>query len=402
MNIESHLPYVLGPMSLYVHIPFCRCKCLYCDFYSVTGYDEEAQNRYIDVLLEEMLCSFEFLETSEVPSIYIGGGTPSMLTPAQLEHLLGGMNRILGSRKPREWSFEMNPVDATPEKLSVLRDMGVNRVSLGVQSFSKMTRCSMGRHNKAGDPLTALKSLRELWDGRLSADLIYGVPGQSVAEAIEDLGLLVEADFGHISWYQLALEEGTPLTKQFEKGNIKLPNDDDIAEMLDEGRALLESKGYHRYEVSAWAKEGEESIHNMTYWSFGNWLGIGPSGASQFLLPQGSLRIYHPEDMTGYLETNNPSVREETVTGTDLLVDFFLMGLRTTRGVDQKVLSRYYPGIETSLESFMQEWAKFVVLEDGYYRMTRDGMEFTDLILRNLMEYLEELPQLSTEGWTLA
>ncbi len=278
----------LSHVSLYIHIPLCKEKCDYCDFYSVPlsalctktkGAKIPQRAVLLDTITHELIWTLKQLPAEvTIDTIYIGGGTPSLISPKELRCLTKPLQPYV--HKALEWSFEMNPRDVTPKTLKALQDCGINRISLGVQSFFENHRKAIGRVDSQVDPHKALELLSHKWGkgNRLSVDVIYGIPGQTVQEALQDLRQALQYEVHHISWYNLTYEEGTPLTKRSRQESSRLDNEI-IAHIAEAGACYLQEQGFEQYEISSWGRKGDQSRHNLVYWGMGNWLGIGP-GAS--------------------------------------------------------------------------------------------------------------------------
>ncbi|MFW6214349.1 MAG: coproporphyrinogen-III oxidase family protein [Alkalispirochaetaceae bacterium] len=326
-------------LSLYLHIPFCTLKCDYCDFYSLAG----ASSPLIDQTLEGIIADIDAMVPAalgagaSIPTVYIGGGTPSLLSSKQLGALLGAVASQLPGR-PLEWSVEANPETLTREKLALLRDAGVGRISVGVQTLSSEGLRVLGR--AAGERATrdALDLLGSRWEGRWNADLILGFDGDREERVVRDLEEMVAAGARHISVYALTLEEGTPLTAQVAAGKRSLPGEDELLALLDTAGELLRSRGLRRYEVSNYATPGEESLHNLRYWRMSPYLGIGPAAASTLPYPRpladkAALRLTGATPLTRYLQGGAGRYNREEIDPREFLQELLLMGLRTLEGV---------------------------------------------------------------------
>jgi oxygen-independent coproporphyrinogen-3 oxidase len=255
----------LPPLSLYIHYPWCIKKCPYCDFNS---HEKGDKNGYIDALLRDLDDDLAYVQNRPIQSIFIGGGTPSLMTPSELSALFSGLKSRLTFDAQIEITLEANPGTFEVEKFAAFKEIGVNRLSIGVQSFYDKHLQSLGRIHDAGEANFACSTAIEIFDN-VNIDLMYGLSGQTLDECLADIHQAINLNPSHISFYQLTLEPNT----FFAKYPPILPKEDDIWRMGNQGIALLEANGFKRYEVSAFAKI--PSKHNLNYWQFGDYIGIG-------------------------------------------------------------------------------------------------------------------------------
>lgn len=258
--------------GLYIHVPFCVRKCAYCDFYSLPARLEHV-NRYVDAVLREASAyaglSFQ--------TLYIGGGTPSRLGPANLRKLMDGLKHVFDLSGLAEATMEVNPESATDELLQTARNTGINRISIGIQSLSDRELASVGRVHTAAQAIEALDQVKKHGFTNVSADLIIGLPGQEWRSLHTSIGTLVGLGVEHLSLYCLSVEERTPLAAS---PPVDLPSDDLQAELFDRASLLLEKSRFIHYEISNFARKGHECLHNLNYWRGGEYLGLGPAAAS--------------------------------------------------------------------------------------------------------------------------
>ncbi|MCX6003980.1 MAG: radical SAM family heme chaperone HemW [Chloroflexi bacterium] len=315
--------------GLYVHIPFCVEKCSYCDFYSLPAR-LGALESYVRAVVQE---SQSYIGLS-FQTLYLGGGTPSLLGTKNLKDLIGGIRKSLDLSGLVEATIEVNPESATREFLETVKDAGVNRVSFGVQSLSDDELKSVGRIHTATQAISAIKLAKRLGFKAISADLIIGLPGQTWATLRESLETLVGLGIGHLSVYCLSLEEGTPLA---ENPPDDLISDDIQAEFFEKTRAFLDTCGFVHYEISNFAIEGYECLHNLNYWRGGEYLGLGPSAASHLH----GKRFRNRADLDAYLE--NPTGQTEYIEeleAQDKAAEEAMLRLRLlTEGIDSSELT---------------------------------------------------------------
>ncbi len=385
----------VSEISLYIHIPICKARCHYCDFYSTT-IDERG---IVLSFLQEISRELNFWKSAlqkgvRIPTIYIGGGTPSILSEDELMVLLSSLQPFI--QDYTEVSIEMNPRDVSVEKLRVLQQYGVNRISLGVQSFFQEHRGSIGRVDSHVDPRIALDTLRSFWKGRVSIDLIYGLPQQSVEHAVEDLQIALTYPLDHLSWYSLTYEAGTVLTDQLEKGGLQPSQGEVVASILCEGGDLLRKSGFEQYEISSWGRGGERSKHNLVYWNMGNWIGVGPGASGTLCFSEkGSLRkairFNHKESLVSYALGEDAffGITFEDICSEELLQDTLMMGLRTTIGVSVPELVAYFGALgQEYVDTLMEQWESCFSLaayQQGVLVCNEKGFQVLDAILRTIM-----------------
>lgn len=318
-------------LELYIHIPFCVRKCLYCDFLSAPS-DAETRERYVKALLAEIRGRAAEYEGCLVTSVFFGGGTPSLLEGEQLKRLLAAVRSCYRLAEDAEITVEVNPGTADGEKLKAYRTAGVNRLSIGLQSAHNEELKAIGRIHTWEQFLDTFQRAREEGFNNINVDLMSALPGQSLEaymETLDRVAALVPPP-EHISAYSLILEEGTPLFAEYEKGRLDLPDEDTERLMYQETKRVLETKGYRRYEISNYAKDGCECRHNCGYWQRRDYLGLGIGAAS---LTE-NVRFRNGEDLWRYLE-QPLGCREElqALAPSEQMEEFMFLGLRLTEGV---------------------------------------------------------------------
>lgn len=329
--------------GLYIHIPFCRQKCFYCDFPSFAGR-ERYEADYTDALCRELAVQgVLYREKWGSPrTIYMGGGTPSLLPIGLLAKILQAIADVFGDAADREFTVECNPGTVDAAKLRALRAGGVNRLSFGVQTFDNTLLKKIGRIHTGVQAREAMALARTAGFQNVSMDLIYGLPGESLAELERDLEAMVALEPEHISIYGLQLEEGTAFAKMQEMGRLMLPDDDTVERMYDTMTAFLPAHGYARYEISNFAKPGFESRHNLSYWQDVPYLGVG-AAAHSYLEGQ---RYENVREIPAYIEgiRTGKGVRrqEETMTREIAMEEFAFLALRTARGIDRARFERRF------------------------------------------------------------
>jgi len=340
----------MTPMrGIYVHVPFCVRKCGYCDFYSVAGGEEE-RDRFPGLVEREMdLVLRAFPGEADVPAdtVYVGGGTPTVLGPGRLTRLLAAIRSRFPVAEGAEVTTEANPGTVTGDDFARLREGGFTRVSLGVQSFRPATLAALGRIHSVEDVRAAYRDARRAGFSSVGIDLIFGNPGQSEAEWREDLDLAVTFLPDHVSAYALTPEPGTPIHAAIGAGAISLPDDDAVARMYAAARETLRGAGYRHYEISNFSRPGKECRHNLKYWRRDGYLGLGPS-AHGLLFPGESapygLRTANPPSLPDYVRAlgeGRPPWGSTVACGMeDAWKESLIFGLRTEEGVSPSSIEK--------------------------------------------------------------
>jgi putative oxygen-independent coproporphyrinogen III oxidase len=291
-------PIELPPLALYVHLPWCRRKCPYCDFSSYVAESALPERLYVDALLADLEAELPRAAGREVASVFVGGGTPSLFSPAEVARLMAGIRARVALAPEAEVTLEANPGTLECQPFAGFRAAGVNRISLGAQSFQAAALAALGRIHGPGDTLAAVLELKAAGFGNFNLDLMHGLPGQTQALAREDLEAALGQGAPHLSYYQLTLEPGTP----FARHPPVLPDEDEIAEREVAAHAQLEAAGYERYEISALARPGHRCRHNLNYWEYGDYLGIGAGAHGKLSSAEGIERREKPRHPQTYLK----------------------------------------------------------------------------------------------------
>lgn len=373
---------------LYVHIPFCKTKCLYCDFY--TGGARIADwHRFVDSLLREYETRRNELE--EDPStLYLGGGTPSLIPASEFKRLIEGIRRYGHLNCYREATIEVNPEDVNDEKCKLWYDHGINRVSLGIQSFEDHVLKAIGRGHDKKQSVYALETLKKYFSN-ISVDLMFGLPGQTYESYQHTLATVLSFEPQHISSYSLMLEEGTAMTVLINREVLRLPEEDIWMKMLENTPKILNEAGYRHYEISNYALEGYESIHNSGYWSGQSYLGIGP-GAHSY--NGNSRRRFNPNDIKGYikffsgLERNrNVFYEEEKLSENEMREEVIMTRLRTCQGIDLKEFEKKFGKDEVArLFHKVLKFKKqnFMIIKEDRLKFTEKGWPLFNSIVADL------------------
>ena len=389
---------VKADMGLYVHIPFCLRRCRYCSFFSTGGLGEKEQAAYVEALLAEGAMALEGLRQKNSPvfgTVYLGGGTPVYLTLPNLERLLQGLGALFWPKgfTGKEFTVEANPGVLNKEKLALLKAWGVNRLSLGAQSFDDSYLAWLGRSHSAADFEAAWCLAREAGFDNLNLDLMYGLKGQSLSHWRKTLTRALKLRPEHISLYQLNIEEGTPLARELgTKADYALAEEEGAEQFLAAHR-LLEDAGYLHYEISNYALPGRESRHNLRYWHREEYLGLG-AGAAGFL---GGVRYTNHRNLKEYQKAvakgENPRGEEEKPGFAERREEALLLGLRLAEGVALAAFYREFGidlGRSCSDQLEAMEKAGLLIQEKGRLRPTAHGMLVNNELILRLLREMEE------------
>jgi oxygen-independent coproporphyrinogen-3 oxidase len=371
----------LPPLSLYVHVPWCERKCPYCDFNSHESLDPIPEAAYVDALLRDLDSELPLAQGRELLSVFIGGGTPSLLSGKAVERLLEGISARLPLHREAEITLEANPGSAEAERFQAFLEAGVNRLSIGIQSFNDERLQALGRIHDSDQAISALEMALGIGFSSLNVDLMHGLPGQSTEEAIADLQNATAFRPPHLSWYQLTIEPNTA----FHKRPPRLPAEHVLADIQSRGDVLLGSQGYGNYEVSAWALPGYRCHHNMNYWSFGDYLGIG-AGAHGKITDPGLGEVQRRakrRQPAAYLAADNPLAERRILDAEDLVGEFMLNALRLVSGFDEALFSARTGLPLAVIETPLTELAGrgLLGLDEEGIRATALGMRYLDSVV---------------------
>lgn len=327
------------PLSLYVHLPWCVRKCPYCDFNSYAAGEDTPRGRYLDALLVDLRAEADRAIDRPLISIFLGGGTPSLFTPQQIARLLEAVGTNFATADDIEITMEANPGTVECGDPTGYRSAGVNRLSIGAQSFAPDSLSVLGRIHSVDDIGRAVNEARDAGFMNINIDLMYGLPGQSVGAAIFDIEQAAQLAPNHLSWYQLTLE---PNTVFYARPPAGLPGEEQSFEMQSRGQQRLAELGYEQYEVSAYARDGCRSAHNLNYWLFGDYLAVGAGAHGKYSDAGGAWRYAKPANPKQYMESIERGERAAELTpisAEDRLFEFMLNALRLTDGFDEDLFS---------------------------------------------------------------
>ncbi len=361
--------------GIYIHVPFCTVKCAYCDFYSVARPD--MADAYIEAIGREYAARRNEISGEKISTIYIGGGTPSLLSPEQFERLtsffeLDGIN---------EFTIEVNPDDVSPAKVDTWIGCGINRVSIGVQSLDDNELKTVGRRHNARQALDAIALIQRKGITNISGDLIYGLPGQDIDSFGRSLSALIDTGITHLSAYCLSFEEGTRLWRWLEQGRVSQADDSLIEDMYTLLCRQCSAAGFEHYEISNFAKPGFRSRHNSSYWREVPYLGLGPGAHS---LDINGMRHYVPSDIRAYITNPESAALIDEESDTDRANDRIMTSLRTTEGIDMLCFT---PSQQRAIEkSAMPHLASGHLTATGRgYAIPEQAFLISDAIIRDLL-----------------
>lgn len=358
--------------GLYIHIPFCKKKCSYCDFVSYGGREDTLPS-YLDALKKEA----EEYKNEKIGTVFIGGGTPSLLLPGQMTELLSFIAKNFFLKNSTEVTVECNPQSVTDEKMREYKRSGINRISMGAQSLSDRVLGEIGRAHTLAQLESAIESVKNAGFCNFNLDLISALPGQSVEMWEETLNKAVQYDPTHISCYSLTVEPATPMGKAVENGDVILPDEESEREMYYKTREILKKNGFMQYEISNYAKSGFECRHNINYWECGEYIGIGCGAHSCF----SGARYSNTKSLEQYIAGSGRRLDYQILSREDKIEERIMLGLRMNRGIDVLRFEKDF-GID-----FCKEYSEKIkkcgglVLFDGkYLRLTEKGRDFCDTV----------------------
>lgn len=335
---ERESGFRLPPLALYIHIPWCVRKCPYCDFNSHAAGPELPEEAYVDALLADLEADLPAVYGRELVSIFLGGGTPSLFSARALDRLLSKIDQLLSFTSDIEITLEANPGTFEQEKFADYRHLGINRLSIGVQSFQTAQLQALGRIHDGHEAIRAAEMARRAGFDNFNLDLMHGLPGQDVAGALADLRQAIALGPTHLSWYQLTLEPNTLFWSQ----PPKIPEDDLLWDIQEAGQALLAAKGFTQYETSAYARDQRRARHNLNYWTFGDFLGIGAGAHAKLSEPDGHIRrTWKTRLPRDYLDPGKRfQAGERLLEAGELPFEFMMNALRLTEGVPAELFAQ--------------------------------------------------------------
>ncbi|MBI5461708.1 MAG: radical SAM family heme chaperone HemW [Gammaproteobacteria bacterium] len=377
----------LPPLALYVHIPWCVRKCPYCDFNSHEAHADLPERQYIDALLTDLDQELPGVWGRVVSSIFIGGGTPSLFSAESIDRLLGGIRARLTCKPDMEITLEANPGTVEQGRFREFRAAGINRLSIGVQSFDDGMLQRIGRIHGRREAIRAAELAHDAGFNSFNLDLMFGLPGQTPAQALADLATAMDLEPAHLSWYQLTLEPNT----YFHRHPPELPDDEVLWQMQEQGQAQLAARDYTQYEVSAYARSGMQCRHNLNYWHYGDYLGIG-AGAHQKITDAATQRIRrnwkvkNPRDYLANVHSDARIGGHSEPAASDAMFEFLLNALRLNAGFESTLFEQTtglaFEQVRLALERAQRrgllEW-------DTPWRCTEQGRRFLNDLLAEVL-----------------
>ena len=373
------MPFDVPPLSLYLHLPWCVRKCPYCDFNSHTAGPDAQNARYLQALRRDLEIEAEYAGGRELISVFIGGGTPSLFSPAEIDTLLGGVSDHFALADDIEITMEANPGTLECGDPRGYREAGVNRLSIGAQSFCAESLQVLGRIHSVDDIRQSVSAAQAAGFDNINIDIMYGLPGQSIDAAVDDIDQAIALGPEHLSWYQLTLEPNTIFYARPPPG---IPDDDQCFEIQVAGQARLKDLGYEQYEVSAYARAGKQCRHNLNYWSFGDYLAVG-AGAHGKASRDGRIwRYAKPANPFAYMESQEHGDHDSggrALSDEECVFEFMLNALRLTDGFDMRLFEERTGLSRDSLNirlTALREKRLINEIDSGFWRVTGLGKRF--------------------------
>jgi oxygen-independent coproporphyrinogen-3 oxidase len=373
---------------LYIHIPYCVRKCIYCDFLSVP-FDEQAARRYSESLCRELEIKKKF--AGKLKTIFIGGGTPTLLPEDCFNQLFRCLRKNFVFSPEIEISVEVNPGTINASIIENLLSLGINRISVGIQSFNDSELRTLGRIHTSNEAMEAIGLLKNIGFENFSIDLIYGIPGQTMETWKETLLKATALSPVHISSYELTPEEGTPLARLIKDNSIRMPEEGLVLDMYDYAIDLLQGKGFEHYEISNFALPGFRCLHNLNYWNRGEYIGAG-AGAHSFI--QG-FRSKNTRDIETYIKSLSNNIifddilsepGASNISAEEALKEFIFLGLRKTKGLSLARAIKIRPDFIEACTELLD--SSYLVISDNYLRLTRKGLPVSNMVIVRLFEKL--------------
>ncbi len=373
-------------IGLYIHLPFCKRKCNYCDFCSFVG-KEAAIPAYVDALLRQAE-AVPAPADCVVDSVYFGGGTPSLLPSEELARLVHGLFARYPIERGAEVTCEVNPGTVDYEKFCLLKRLGINRISLGIQSLRDNELALLGRIHTANEAKEAFLLARRAGFQNISVDLMTGIPDGTEESLRETVRGLLSLSPDHVSSYALKIEEGTPFAENRER--LSLPDEEGEARAVELSAGLLTAAGFYRYEISNYAKPGKESRHNLHYWRGEEYIGLGPSAYSYL----SGVRYGYARDLDGFLAGRLERIDEEMIDRREEEREFFMLRLRLAEGIPiGEYKRRFGRDFQNTFGRVLQKYAPFLTVKDGRVALNGHGMLLSNPLIGAFLEALDEIPR---------
>lgn len=373
------------PLSLYIHIPWCVKKCPYCDFNSHESKTAIDFDGYVQAMLSDLASQANFVQNRQITSIFIGGGTPSLMPIVNFQQLFNGLKNQITLAKNCEITMEANPATIEHAPFADYLAVGINRLSLGVQSFHQNQLKALGRIHTPNQALSAIKNATQAGFTHLNTDLMHGLPQQTLNEAMADLQQAIDLGVPHISWYQLTIEPNTV----FFRNTPILPDDDTLVDIFEQGSRLLQKNGYQQYEVSAWTleKNFQPSQHNLNYWQFGDYLAIGAGSHGKVSTNEGIFRFSKSRLPKDYF-TNQSAINWQKIEPDEMPFEFMMNALRLKNGVEKQLWQERtgltWQSIEPTLQKLQSQG--LIDLSDHRVKCSEQGFLFLNRVLQEFLD----------------
>ncbi len=371
--------------GIYIHIPFCTIKCIYCDFYSITD-QEKTIPRFISAIQREIETCTNDTNDWKFDTIFIGGGTPSLLNAKSIELIINSLEKNFDINDIKEFTIEVNPGDVSLNQLKEYNSLGINRLSIGIQSLNPSHLKFLGRSHSPKQSLETIKNAQNAGFKNINCDLIYLMPDQDFNDWVTDLKTVTQLSPDHISAYTLTLEKGTELFRKVKNRLVRMPAENKSAEWFKKTRTILNKFGYKPYEISNFSLSKKECMHNLHYWNIDPYLGFGPSAHSF----DGLKRWSNIRSLDGYIKRielkKSPVSFEETLTKNNLFNEKIGFGLRMNAGVHLENLPKnLMENFNQQLKKTSIKWPKCINIEKNQLALTEKGFQFADIITSELM-----------------
>ena len=376
-----------SPVSLYIHLPWCLHKCAYCDFNShATQLNEFPEDVYLERLISDLSQSVSLIQARKVQSIFIGGGTPSLFTPESIYKILSACHQFTDVSQACEITLETNPGTFEYQKFSEFLAAGVNRISIGVQSFNNRYLKVLERVHDRQQAIAAIETANQIGFENINADLMFGLPEQAIDHAAEDVMMACRLPLTHVSYYQLTLEPNT----LYHRFPPTLPDEDTNWAIQNQGEEILTKHGFEQYEVSAYALNNMQSLHNTNYWQFGDYLGVGAGAHSKLTTHEGIIRHQRTRQPNSYIQAvalGTHIVQQHQVDTASLIFEFMLNNLRLTKGFSRENFTYFtglnWPLVEAKIQSLLDE--ELLEQSDGMYRASTRGYQLLDELTQRFL-----------------
>jgi oxygen-independent coproporphyrinogen-3 oxidase len=378
----------LNPIGVYIHIPFCEQKCLYCDFNSGPA-SQALKAQYMDALIKEVYMYRKIFENMKIKTLFIGGGTPSSVSPSLFEPLLKSLNEWIDFKYVEEFTIEANPGTVSKEKLQLYKKYGVNRISFGVQSFNDHLLKRIGRVHSSKEAVESIQFAQDLGFDNINIDLMHNLPDMAPDDLYASIEMAKALNVQHVSLYSLILEEGTPLFEEYVKQGLPLMGEFEERQVFHKALDLLEETGFQRYEISNFAQDHKRCKHNMIYWLEEDYLGLGVSAHGMYQ----HTRYHNTHSIQDYInlidQASFPIVEKEVLSIEDQAFESIMLGLRLVEGIHlENYLKRYGINIEEKFCGVIEKQKSLgtLVVENGCLKLTEYGHDISNAVIVEFME----------------